>query len=571
MKLVFNRIKYQNLMSVGAKPTDISLDSFKKTLITGQNGGGKSTLLEALCFGLFGTPFRKIKKGQLVNSVNKKNCIVELWFSYGRDNYYIKRGIKPNVFEVEKNDVKWDESSSLGDFQTKLEEQLKISPIAFKQIVVLGTAGYVPFMELTTPNRRKLVEELLEVAVLGTMADLNKSELKGMIQEMNLIENSIDSVRRELEAHQSYIDKQKETESLHIDDIRQEFNSHITSIKEFRDQLSPIETEILSLTEQINQNLSNEITKYSLALQKLEDMLTEREIMLESFKSGKCPTCQQDFADHSKIEATEHNISGIISKKAEITEKLDKFRQDVVKSDAVIEQIKRLETKSNELKSKMSVHVQSAKSLKSKLNELENSVEVDLTKVNELKSKMSSLKDEKTVLFDKKYTRTIASDLLKDSGIKASIVKRYIPVFNKKINHYLKTMGADYTFTIDEEFNEVIKSKGREDFSYESFSQGERARIDLSLLFTWRDISSLVTGMEINLLILDEVFDSATDATGVKAITRILDSLDSNIVIISHREEHDKEAFGRWIHMSKKGRFSVMETKHVQESMASVS
>lgn len=566
MKLVFNRIKYQNLMSVGQKPVDIQLDSVKKTLITGKNGGGKSTMLEALCFGLFGTPFRKIKKGQLVNSQNKKNCLIELWFTHGRDTYYIKRGIKPNVFQVTKNDVEWDEASSLGDFQIRLEEQLKISPIAFRQVVVLGTAGYVPFMELTTPNRRKLVEELLEVAVLGIMADLNKSEIKGLTQEMSLIENRIDSVRREIESHQTYIDKQKASEDSHIEDLRQEFDTHINAIKDYRDQISELESQLIELTEQIDTSLSSNITKYTSILQKLTDALTDRESMLESFKSGKCPTCNQSFADHDKISATEHNISDIISKKKEINEKLDIALQDKVKSDLLSEKISAIQTEMNGLKSKMSVHVQSAKTLKAKISDLETAVEIDYSNIDALKAEMAKLKEDKTKLFDQKYTRTIAADLLKDSGIKASIVKRYIPVFNKKINHYLKIMGADYTFTIDEEFNEVIKSRGREDFSYESFSQGERARIDLSLLFTWRDISSLVSGMEINLLILDEVFDSATDGEGVKSITRILDSLNSNIFVISHREEHDKEAFGRWLQMIKKGRFSVMETKHVQES-----
>lgn len=566
MKLVFNRVKYQNLMSVGQKPVDIQLDSVKKTLITGKNGGGKSTMLEALCFGLFGTPFRKIKKGQLVNTQNKKNCIIELWFSCGRDKFYIKRGIKPNIFEITKNDIPWEEASSLGDFQTRLEEQLKISPIAFKQVVVLGTAGYVPFMELTTPNRRKLVEELLEVAVLGIMSDMNKAEVKGLTQEMTLIENRIDSLRREIESHQTYIDKQKASEESHIDDLRTEFDTHLSAVKKYRSEISDLDSQVLTLSENFDSSLSTKILQYTSALQKLGDVLTDRESMLESFKSGVCPTCNQSFADHDKISATEHNIQDIVSKQKEINEKLDIAKQNKVKSDSLSEQINSLQISANDLKSKMSVHVTSAKALKVKIEDLEGVVEIDYSKVDTLKAEMSSLKDEKTKLFDQKYTRTIATDLLKDSGIKASIVKRYIPIFNKKINHYLKIMGADYTFTIDEEFNEVIKSRGREDFSYESFSQGERARIDLSLLFTWRDISSLVSGMEINLLILDEVSDSATDAEGVKAIMRIIDSMkSSNTFIISHREEHDKESYGRWIEMTKKGRFSVMENKHVQE------
>ena len=421
-------------------------------------------------------------------------------------------------------------------------------------------------MELSTPNRRKLVEELLEVAVLGTMADLNKSEVKGLTQEMTLIENKIDGVRREIEAHQTYIDKQRETEESHTDDLRAEFNSHIESVKEYRAQIMEIETRIMSLSEHYDSTLSSKIAQYSGAIQKLSDALTDRQSMLESFKSGKCPTCNQSFADHDKISATEHNISDIIAKQKEIEIKLDDVKEIKVKSDAVNEEIQSLNKRSDELKSKSSVHVQSAKTLKAKIESLESANEIDYTKIDALKTEMTTLKEDKTKLFDQKYLRTIAADLLKDSGIKASIVKRYIPVFNKQINKYLKVMGADYTFTIDEEFNEEIKSRGREEFSYESFSQGERARIDLSLLFTWRDISSLVSGMEINLLILDEIFDGASDAEGVKSITRIIDSLQSNVFIISHREEHDKEAFGRWITMTKKGRFSVMEIKHVQQS-----
>lgn len=566
MKLTFNRIKYQNLMSVGQKPVDIQLDSFKKSLITGKNGGGKSTMLEAVCFGLFGTPFRKIKKGQLVNTQNKKNMLVELWFSLGKDEYHIKRGIKPNVFDVTKNGEKWDESSSLKDFQSRLEESIGVSPTAFKQIVVLGTAGYTPFMELSTPNRRKLVEELLEVAVLGMMADLNKGELKGITQEMTIIENKIESVRREIDAHQTYIDKQKETEGNHVDDLKAEFDGHLRQVLTYREQVSALDTEMLSLSEQIDNSLSGKIIQYTAALTKLSDLLTDRESMLESFKSGKCPTCSQAFQDHDKIQATEHGISDIVQKQKDVSEKLDTMKQDALKSQQLNEQMRELQGRSSDLKSKMSVHVESAKSLKSKIKDAEVSVDIDYSKVDTLRAEMTELKDEKTKLFDQKYTRTLAADLLKDSGIKASIVKRYIPVFNKKINHYLKIMGADYTFTIDEEFNEKIKSRGREDFSYESFSQGERARIDLSLLFTWRDISSLVTGLEINLLILDEVGDGATDTEGVKAIFKIIDSLkEANVFIISHREEHDKENFGRWLQMVKKGRFSVMEVKHEQK------
>lgn len=566
MKLVFNKIRYQNLMSVGQKPVEIQLDSVKKTLITGKNGGGKSTMLEALCFALFGTPFRKIKKGQLVNSQNKKKCLVELWFTLGKDSFYIKRGIKPNLFTVEKNGEEWDESSTLMDFQTKLEEQLKISPVAFKQIVVLGTAGYVPFMELSTPNRRKLVEELLEVSVLGVMSDLNKSELKGLTQEMTLIENQIESLRREIDAYQTYIDKQKELESSHVGDLQSELNSHLTEIKSLKSSLDVLENEASEVRRKYDDSLDELIRQYANATSKLNDALTNKSNMLESFKSGKCPTCNQDFVNHDKVNEVSCEIEEFNRKLEKISTLSSTIEKRKIVSDSAKSKLDELNSGIKEIKSKLVVHIQSAKNLKNKLDEMKIEP-VDDSKISELQSKMVSLKSEKTSIFDKKYTRTLVADMLKDSGIKASVVKRYIPVFNKKINHYLKIMGADYTFTIDEEFNEVIRSRGREDFSYESFSQGERARIDLSLLFTWRDISVLVSGLEINLLILDEVGDGAADAEGVKSIMKIIDSMkESNAFIISHREEHDKENYGKWIEMSKKGRFSIMEIKHVQES-----
>lgn len=561
MKLVFEKIKYQNLLAVGQQPVELTLNDSSKTLVTGKNGQGKSTLIEAVTFGLFGTPFRKIKKNQLINSLNKKNLLVELWLQLGKDKFYIKRGIKPNILHIEKNGETWDESSSVTDFQKKLEESLGISLVAFKQIVILGTAGYTPFMELTTPKRRELIEELLQTAILGIMSDTNKAELKSLTQEMNLLENSLESLRREFDSITAIIEAQKSKEADNNDLLREEYLDIIQKITEGKDRFKELTEKMDNLVSQVDEKVYLDLEAFNKIIPVLESKLKTCKSNHSILLTGVCPTCNQDYVNKDVSDKLETEISQLSDKIDKSKEKEKVLLNSKDSFDKIKSEISEVRTELSTITSNIGIYAYRAKAIKAKLNETVESI--DTTVLDEISQKMKTAKAKKAELFDEKFTCSMITDLLKDSGVKSDIVKKYIPVFNKNINSYLRTLGADYVFTIDTEFNEVIKSKGREDFSYDSFSQGEKARIDLSLMFTWRDISSLVSGMDINLLILDEIGDGSADSEGVKSIFSIIDSLkEKNVIVISHRDEHDKESYGKWIEMKKNGRFTTMEIKH---------
>lgn len=562
MKLTFKKLAYKNVMSVGAKPIVINLESMKKILITGKNGGGKSTMLEALCFALFGKPFRNIKKNQLINTLNKKGLLVELWFDDGKNEYYIKRGIKPNVFEIKKNNEEMTESASVKDFQLMFETDiLKMNIQSFKQTIILGTAGYTPFMELPAGQRRTLIEDLINLTIYSRMDQLNKSVVKEIKQQMDALEIRLNGLRNEYEAHMSHIEKQRSMSDAFIGSLKVTYKGHVDAAKTLNGDIQTLA-----------QNLSGVIlgTYDAAMLNKCRQALAMIDAKVNQIETNKnffhthdtCPTCKQSINDDWK-----HSIvSGLELELGVYGEKRTKAQTTFDELEAAQEAYEDAQTLINCLnhsvvvkKQLMAGELTRAKQLKSQIEQAEKTAEIDTTRVDQLAIEIEEARTEKTDLFEEMYARKIVLGMLKDSGIKAVVMKRYIPIINKKINSYLKMLGADYTFTLDQEFNEIIKSRGREDFSYTSFSQGEKARIDLALLFTWRDVASVVSGTEINLLILDEVFDSATDAEGVKAIHTILGAIKSNVIVISHREEHDRDQFNGHIRMVKKGRFTVME------------
>lgn len=562
MKLTFKKLTYKNLMSVGAKPIAIDLENFKKILVTGKNGGGKSTMLEALCFALFGKPFRNIKKNQLINTLNKKALLVELWFTDGKNEYYIKRGIKPNVFEIKKNGEEIVEAASVKDFQTMFENDiLKMNIQTFKQTIILGTAGYTPFMELTAGNRRSLIEDLINLSVYSKMDQLNKSVIKEIKQQMDALEIRLTGLRNEHSAHLAHIEKQRSMSDSFIDTLRVTYMGHVNTAKVINGDI-----------QRLSQSLSEVIlgTYDAAMLNKCRQALAMIDAKVNQIETNKsffhshdtCPTCKQSIQDdwkHSIVSGLELELGVYGEKRAKAETTLEDLEVAQVKYEAAQVQISNINSAINTQKQMMANELTRAKQLKTQIEQAEKTAEIDTTRVDELSAEIDALREEKTDLFEEMYARKLVLNMLKDSGIKAVVMKRYIPIINKKINQYLKMMGADYTFTLDQEFNEIIKSRGREDFSYSSFSQGEKARIDLALLFTWRDVATVVSGTEINLLILDEVFDSATDTEGVKAIHTILESIKSNVIVISHREEHDKDKFSKHIRMVKKGRFTVME------------
>lgn len=553
------KVTYKNIMSVGQQPITIQLDKVQKTLVTGKNGAGKSTFLEAVTFALFGKPFRDVKKGQLINSSNKKDLLVELWMEYDGKEYYIKRGQKPNVFEISCGGKRLDESASSKDFQAEFEQLIGMSYASFKQIVVLGTAGYTPFMGLSTPARRKLVEDLLEVSVLADMDKLNKSLIREVNSQIQVMDVQHDGIVQQIKIYQDNEDRQRKLSGdnlLRLQTMYDELATEARGIKTTIEEATTRLTEII-----LGEDPEHELTKLKqesfLIKSKIDDY---RKVVGLYEKGGCCQTCA------SQLHPGDPIVARIEAKIEECNVSADnhKARQNAVQEqfDAYSAARQNQRTIAQDIQTKKQTLVQTvekAKKVKALIEQAKSEFIDHAADIKMLQDQLDKIVKQKSDLVLEKYQRGILTDMLKDSGIKGAIIKKYIPIFNKQINAYLKVMEADYSFTLDEEFNETIKSRGREDFSYASFSQGEKARIDIALLFTWRDIAAKVSGVNINTLILDEVFDSATDVEGVKAIATILNKLeDTNIFIISHRD-HDPEAYGQHLQMKKVGRFTVME------------
>lgn len=555
--LVFKNIKYKNLMSVGNSFIEISLDQHKNTLITGKNGSAKSTILEAIFYALFDQPFRKIKMAQLINSTNNKQLEVELQLTNGVDDVVIRRGQKPSIFEVLINNEKMDESGSKKDTQDRLEKYLGINSVSFRQIVVLGTAGYKPFMELTTPERRKLVEDILDLSAIAQMDKLNKDIIRNVNQELQMSTVKISG----LDSKKESLIKINETQKIK----QKEANERI------QNQIDQLTTESASLKEQL------------ISKKKLYDQLEVTEFDLESFRTkrdkikeaittinyqnqdlskkiklhelGKCPTCEGDL-DSS-------HVSDLVPKIAENETKKNKLNNVLQTLETSYNRHIKEKQEKELAKDIVSDLANKFETIKTKILYLENSFlsmpeSIDTSKeIEQCNSELAILNNEKNDLISEKYDRGILSELLKDSGVKAKVVEFYVPYLNQRINYYLELLEADYNFTLDSEFNEQIKSIGRENFSYFSFSEGEKARIDISMLFAWKDVAAKISGTSINILLLDELFDGSTDTEGKTGMMNILKSLQGNVFVISHAD-HDPQSYDMHIQMTKVGRFSQL-------------
>lgn len=563
--IVFKKLKVKNFLSFGNNDTEIDLENYKLNLVTGSNGAGKSSLLvEGLTYALFGQPFRDIKKGQLINFINDKNSVVELEFSISSDEYKIIRGQKPNILQLFKNDELIPESASVKDFQEYIQsEVLRMSLASFKQLVVLGTANFIPFMQLSSANRRKLVDDLLDVSIFTKMDQLNKSSIKEINQQMNENLIKLNSLKSELTAYTLLLKEKNNSVFSDKEQLEQKLIEKKIFAKELLSKINELKVKVEALTNLIK---ANDVVDTIKKLDNVSSVLSNRiavntQKIHETCEKDFCLSCQQKISEEQRsfiIKGIQLEIDNDTNKSNQVQEKLNSIMDELKIHKERQTELSDHNLKLVELNTKFSAAIQEVKQLTEELNKetvVDSSVQ---DKINELNTSISELELTQQNWFNEKYLRTVLSTLLVDSGIKATVIKKFVPVINKKINMYLKLLGADYMFLLDNEFNEQIRGAGREKSSYFSFSQGEKSRVDLAIMFTWRDIASIISGTNINLLVLDEVFDSAIDSSGVSGLKSVLDSLDSNVYIISHREQLSDD-FNRHIEVIKKGRFSILE------------
>ena len=554
----FQKIRWKNLLSTGDTFTEIDIITHKTNLIIGSNGAGKSTVLDAFTFGLFGKPFRKISKSQLVNSVNDKGTVVEVEFQIGQRYYHIKRGIKPNYFEIWENGKMLDQDSKVVDQQKTLEKNiLKLNYKSFTQIVVLGSSTFVPFMRLPGAQRREIIEDLLDINVFSSMNEILKIRLKEIRDAVQVHELNAQSVKEKITLQEGFITQLESKQRQQLENILEEQNKCVAKITQANEMIAELNDEIAEL---------NDPEKQEKQLKDLGKKLKSKVNKLNKdkgfyIKTDSCPTCKQSLSEElkreriseldTKIDEINGAFEDIDARLAEVISPLDKLRE---LSGSISEQIQITHTQNGTIKALTAQQ----KDLESSSSSIEQEATKLLDMQEDLKSVTLSLIDSKKQL----DVHMTASLLLRDSGIKTRIIKKYLPVMNKLINQYLNKLQFYCNFTLDEEFKEVLKSRYIDEFSYENFSEGEKARIDISLLLTWRSIAKLKNSVDTNLLILDEIFDGSLDTVGSDELSFILRTFNdrSNVFVISHRDNLT-DKFMRVLQFSKPQNFSHLEIK----------
>ena len=566
--IVFKKLRYQNILSTGNQFTEMDLNRSSSTLVIGQNGAGKSTFIEALTFALYGTPFRNINKPQLINSITNKNLLVELEFSIGKKDYKIRRGIKPTIFEIFQNDQLINQSADVREYQDMLEKSiLKLNFKSFSQIVVLGSANYIPFMQMKSQDRRKVVEDLLDIQIFSLMNSMLKDKVSSNKSEMQDVDYQIDLCQQKIDMHQKHVD----TLRANNDELIAQKKQKIREYQEDMDNLSITTDDLLDKVEELNNEVSDE-TRIAGRKTKLVQMEATIEDKIRKLKRevafyhdhDNCPTCKQGIDLHFKTQT----IAKRQEKSNELTVGLQKLEKEVEGINDRMSEIQKLNAQIQDLNNKIRSNNQQISFYQKYINDLnaeiaslqEQSVKID-TDVDETAKYVKELathESYKESLTKQKAVLDVATHLLKDTGIKTKIIKQYVPVMNKLINKYLAAMDFFVQFELDESFNETIKSRFRDDFSYPSFSEGEKMRIDLALMFTWRAIAKLRNSASTNLLIMDEVFDSSLDAAGTEEFLKILESLtqDTNTFIISHKGDQLFDKFHSVIRFEKHSNFS---------------
>lgn len=568
MRINFEKVKYKNILSTGNTFTTVDLNLVPSTLIAGSNGSGKSTLLDAIVFGLYGRPFRNINKVQLVNSINNKELIVELYFSAGGDKYKILRGIKPNLFEIWKNGVMINKDASIRDYQGFLEDDiLGINFKAFNQIVVLGSATYIPFMELRAYQRREIIEDLLDIQVFSVMGTLAKERMSSIKTDINENKYDIEMVESKIVSQEDSDAAIRNLKSIEVDKIKDKMTGHINEIETKNTTIDSQDEVIKVLYDDISDK-PNEKKKFQEATEKRSELERNRvafEKELSFYEhNDDCPTCKQgiahDFKQEQIIDKNQQKArieKGLV----DIADVLTKHQTRLGSISKIEEQIQSVNFKISEIRAEIKMSKNALMSYKKELDNAQKEVaEIDTSKLENLQNRIDTLTTTRTELLDEHEVLNIVQMILRDGGIKAKIISQYIPVINKLINKYLAAFDLFVDFQLDEEFNEVIRSRFRDKFTYASFSEGEKLRITLSIMLAWRSVAKLRSSVSTNLLILDETLDGALDGVGIESLIETLHGLnnDDNIFVISHRGDQFAEKFENNLKFEKIKNFSEL-------------
>ena len=564
--ITFKYVRWKNFLSTGNQFTEIQLDRSPTTLIIGENGAGKSTILDALCFGLFNKPFRNISKGQLVNSVNSGSAVVEVEFNVGGKNVKVIRGIKPNKFEVYVNDNMINQDANARDYQKYLEQQIMgLNYRSFTQVVILGSSTFVPFMQLSTKARREVVEDILDIKVFSLMNFLLKNKNKELNEEIRNVEYQYDLTNEKITLQEKFIEDVINNKSTIIAENRQKINDNNFTINARNDDILSYETikQNLSFDAEEQTKIEQKIKKLTQTEAALKNRRSEHDRQIQFFQTNdECPTCEQPITESTKqtqIESRNTKVGEIENGIRDLRgmEREEKDRLAAILSD--LEKIRNADVEIAKIRASITEMEKFNVKLQKDIDTYESGSisEDDKNKLAELKGAIKYIDEQKSKLNEDRFYIDVARNLLQDSGIKTKIVKQYLPIMNKLVNTYLSSMDFFVNFNIDENFQETIKSRFRDEFSYASFSEGEKMRIDLALLFTWRAVAKMKNSTNTNLLILDEIFDSSLDGTGTDDFLKILNTFhDQNVFVISHKQDILFDKFRSVVQFKKEKNFS---------------
>lgn len=566
--IIFKTIRWKNILSTGNTFTEIRLDKSPNTLIVGNNGAGKSTLLDAICFGLFGKPFRKINKPNLLNSINQQAGVVEIEFAIGQKNYKVIRGIKPNIFEVYLGDKLLDQDAKAKDYQEFLEKFiLKLNYKSFTQVVILGSASFVPFMQLSPADRRSIIEDLLDIGIFSSMNGLVREKMSEIKDLTTKTKYEVELANERIGFQKQSIEDHKTRSDVEISKKQKEVADSVDQIFTLGRDIELIDKHITVLQSKVSDQVA--IQKKSYKLLQLEAKLESRikkiykEVIFYE-EHADCPTCKQGIEESFRTE----QVTTLTNTKTEVTTALTDIATQITTTSTRFEEIQKVLTHITDHNNEVVKHNSTISAINKFVTKLQREIEElqthkdtseeDNEKLKELREQLATLSTKMEQLSSEKQYYEFAGSLLKDTGIKTKIIRQYLPIMNKLINKYLSAMDFFVNFNINESFEETIKSRHRDEFSYANFSEGEKMRIDLALLFTWRQIAKLKNSTNTNLLILDEVFDSSLDTVGTEEFLKLIHEMgtDTNVFVISHKGDQLFDKFRSIIKFEKKNNFS---------------